>query len=149
MVTNNWPRITDLFLYCYEKDLTYRNIYIFFFIYLMILLDIFNILNIDNLKVEKVSLIYTCISGRDYMAGLVQAFVPSYVPSDCWSSIIQHLDLKLNLHQTADQPTTNADQFLWLGRVWSGKKLPALIEERIYPRSTPAVSALYPWCTHA
>ena len=24
------------------------------------------------------------------------------------------------------------------------KKLPALIEERIYPRSTPAVSALYP-----
>ena len=29
------------------------------------------------------------------------------------------------------------------------KKLPALIEERIYPRSTPAVSALYPWCTHA
>ena len=32
---------------------------------------------------------------------------------------------------------------------WSGKKLPALIEERIYPRSTPAVSALYPWCTHA
>ena len=41
------------------------------------------------------------------------------------------------------------DQFLWLGRVWLGKKLPALIEERIYPRSTPAVSALYPWCTHA
>ena len=52
-------------------------------------------------------------------------------------------------HQTADQPTINADQFLWLGRGWSGKKLPALIEERIYPRSTPAVSALYPWCTHA
>ena len=24
----------------------------------------------------------------------------------------------------------------------------ALIEERIYPRSTPAVPALYPWCTH-
>ena len=31
---------------------------------------------------------------------------------------------------------------LWLGRVWSGKKLPALIEERIYDRSTP----LYPRC---
>ena len=30
-----------------------------------------------------------------------------------------------------------------------GEKLPALIEERIYPRSAPAVSALYPWCTHA
>ena len=30
-----------------------------------------------------------------------------------------------------------------------GKKLPALIEEPIYPRSTPAVSVLYPWCTHA
>ena len=57
--------------------------------------------------------------------------------------------VKLHSHQTADQPPTNADQFLWLGRVWSGKKLPALIEERIYPRSTPAVSALYPWCTHA
>ena len=56
---------------------------------------------------------------------------------------------KLHSHQTADQPPLNADQFLWLGRVWSGKKLPALIEERIYPRSTPAVSALYPWCTHA
>ena len=57
--------------------------------------------------------------------------------------------LKLHSHQTADQPPTNADKFLWLGLVWSGKKLPALIEERIYPRSTPAVSALYPWCTHA
>ena len=57
--------------------------------------------------------------------------------------------LKLHSHQTADQPTTNADQFLWLSRVWSGKKLPALIEERIYPRSKPAVSALYAWCTHA
>ena len=57
--------------------------------------------------------------------------------------------VKLHSHQTADQPPTNADQFLWLGRVWSGKKLPALYEERIYPRSTPAVSALYPWCTNA
>ena len=48
------------------------------------------------------------------------------------------------------RPTpTNADQFLWLGRVWSGKKLSALIEERIYARSTPTVSPLYPWCTHA
>ena len=56
---------------------------------------------------------------------------------------------KLYSHQTADQPPTNADQFLWLGRVWSGKKLPALIEKRIYPRSTTVVSALYPWCTHA
>ena len=57
--------------------------------------------------------------------------------------------IKLHSHQTADQPTTNGDQFLWLGRVWSGKKLPALIEERIYPRSTPAVSLLHPWCTDA
>ena len=57
--------------------------------------------------------------------------------------------LKLHSHQTPDQPPLIPDQFLWLGRVWSGKKLPALIEERIYPRSTPAVSALYPWCTHA
>ena len=62
---------------------------------------------------------------------------------------INLLHLKLHSHQIADQPPTNADQFLWLGRVWSGKKLPPLIEERIYPRSTPAVSALYPWCTHA
>ena len=30
---------------------------------------------------------------------------------------------KLHSHQTADQPPTNADQFLWLGRVWSGKKI--------------------------
>ena len=57
--------------------------------------------------------------------------------------------VKLHSHQTADQPPINADEFLWLGRVWSGKKLPALVEERIYPRSTPAVSALYSWCTHA
>ena len=42
------------------------------------------------------------------------------------------------------RPTSN--QFLWLGRVWSGKKVPALIEE---PRSTPAVPALYPWYNHA
>ena len=58
-------------------------------------------------------------------------------------------DLKLHSHQTPDQPPLIPDQFLWLGRVWSGKKLPALIEERTYPRSTSAVSALYPWCTHA
>ena len=49
--------------------------------------------------------------------------------------------LKLHWYRTADQPT---DQILWLGRVWSGKKLPALIEERIYPRSTPAVSLMHP-----
>ena len=57
--------------------------------------------------------------------------------------------LKLHSHQTADQPPLIPDQFLWLGRIWSCKKLPALIEERIYPRSTPAVTALYPLCTHA
>ena len=57
--------------------------------------------------------------------------------------------LKLHSHQTPDQPTLIPDQFWWLGRVWSGKKLPALIEEGIYPRSTTAVSALYPWCTLA
>ena len=65
------------------------------------------------------------------------------------SSPVKANDFKLRSHQTANQPTTNADQFLWLGRVSSGKKLPDLIEERIYPRSTSAVSALYPWCTHA
>ena len=64
-------------------------------------------------------------------------------------SVVKSWGVKLHSHQTADQPPTNADQFLWFGRVWSGKNLPALIEERIYPRSTPAVSALYPWCTHA
>ena len=58
-------------------------------------------------------------------------------------------DIKLHSHQTPDQPPLIPDQFLWLGRVWSGKKWPALIEERIYPRWIPAVSALYPWCTHA
>ena len=42
--------------------------------------------------------------------------------------------IKLHSHQTPDQPPLIPDQFLWLGRVWSGKKLPALIEERIYPR---------------
>ena len=42
--------------------------------------------------------------------------------------------LKLHSHQTPDQPPLIPDQFLWLGRVWSGKKLLALIEERIYPR---------------
>ena len=41
------------------------------------------------------------------------------------------------------QPT-NPRPILWLGRVWSGKKLPALIEERIYPRSIPAVSLMHP-----
>ena len=63
----------------------------------------------------------------------------------------KRLLLKLHSHQTADQPTTNADQFLWLGRVWSGKKLPALIKDStcIYPLSTPAVPVLYPWCPHA
>ena len=63
--------------------------------------------------------------------------------------LISTPSLKLHSHQTADQPPTNPDQFLWLGRVWSEKKLPALIVERIYPRSTPAISALYPWCIHA
>ena len=31
--------------------------------------------------------------------------------------------VKLHSHQTPNQPPTNADQLLWLGRVWSGKKL--------------------------
>ena len=42
--------------------------------------------------------------------------------------------LKLHSRQTPDQSPLIPDQFLWLGRIWSGKKLPALIEERIYPR---------------
>ena len=54
------------------------------------------------------------------------------------------IHLKLHSHQTADQPTTNADKIVWLGRVWSGKKIPALIEERFYPRSTLAVSLMHP-----
>ena len=61
-----------------------------------------------------------------------------------WSVFWCERDLKLHSHQTADQPPTNADRFLSLGRVWSGKRLPALIEERIYPRSTPAVSLMHP-----
>ena len=69
-----------------------------------------------------------------------------FTPGLKW--IIQS-NVKLHSHQTPDQPPLIPDQFLWLGRVWSGKKLPALIEECIYPRSTPAVPALYPWCTHA
>ena len=51
-------------------------------------------------------------------------------------------NLKLHSYQTADQPPTNADQFLRLGRVRSDKKLPPLpplIEEHIYP-------PLYPRC---
>ena len=50
------------------------------------------------------------------------------------SSPVKASNLKLHSHQTPDQPPLIPDQFLWLGRVWSGKKLPALIEERIYPR---------------
>ena len=65
------------------------------------------------------------------------------------SDFFPYCILKLHSHQTADQPPTNADQFLWLGMVGSSKKLPALIEERIYPRSTPAVSAQYSRCTYA
>ena len=72
---------------------------------------------------------------------------PTNHPNREWSLYCQCI--KLHSHQTADQPTTNDNKFLWLCRVWSGKKLPALIEERIYPQSTPAVSAPYPWCTHA
>ena len=64
-------------------------------------------------------------------------------------SNLSFCSLKLHSHQTPDQPPLILDQFLKLGRVWSGKKLPALIEESNYPRSTPAVPALYPWCTHA
>ena len=37
--------------------------------------------------------------------------------------------------------------FYGFGRVWWGKTLPAMIEERIYPRSCQ--HPLYPWCTHA
>ena len=87
------------------------------------------------------------ISGWCY-SRFLYAKVAYFVWKDS-SSPVKASNFKLHSHQTADQPTTNADQFLWLGRVWLGKKLTALIEERIYPRSTFAVSALYPWCTHA
>ena len=40
---------------------------------------------------------------------------------------------------------TNANQFLWI----VGFDRVGLIVERIYPRSTPPVSALYPWCPYA
>ena len=73
----------------------------------------------------------------------------TYMYIDVFSFPSFQIKFKLHSHQTPDQPPLIPDQFLWLGRVWSGKKLPALIEERIYPRSTPAVSALYPWCTRA
>ena len=81
--------------------------------------------------------------------GFPRFVIVHHVSRVCNSLFVLWITLKLHSHQTADKPPLNADQFLWLGRVWSGKKLPALIEERIYPRSTPAVSALYPWCTHA
>ena len=55
---------------------------------------------------------------------------------------VKAISFKLHSHQTPDQPPLIPDQFLWLGRVWSGKKLPALIEERIDPQWTP----LYPRC---
>ena len=78
----------------------------------------------------------------------IQPTNPRPMPTDFYG-LVEYDRVKLHSHQTADQPPTNADQFLWLGRLWLGKKLPALIEERIFSRSTPAVSALYPWCTHA
>ena len=43
------------------------------------------------------------------------------------------------------RPTpSNADQFVWFGQVWSGKKLTALIVDRIYPWSTLTVSTMHP-----
>ena len=51
--------------------------------------------------------------------------------------------LKLHSHQTADQPTTNADQFLWLGRIWSGKKNHQLWLKSV---SIPDQHPLYPRC---
>ena len=65
-----------------------------------------------------------------------------------WSYIERNF-LKLYSHQTADQPRPMPTNFYGLGGYDRVKKLPALSEERIYPRSTSAVSALYPWCTHA
>ena len=58
------------------------------------------------------------------------------------------LTVKLHSHQTADQPTTNADQCFGLVGYNRVKNYPLWLK-RIYPRSTPAVYALYPWCTHA
>ena len=52
------------------------------------------------------------------------------------------IHLKLHSHQTADQPPTNADQFLWLGRVWSGKNYPLWLKSVSIPDQRP----LYPRC---
>ena len=54
----------------------------------------------------------------------------------CWSF------LKLHSHQTADQPPINADQFLWLDRVWSGKNDPLWLKSVSIPDQLP----LYPRC---
>ena len=59
--------------------------------------------------------------------------------------IINDSPIKLHSHQTADQPTTNADQFLWLGRVWSCKNYTLWLKRVSIPDQHP----LYPWCIHA
>ena len=102
----------------------------------------------NNIKIirEKVILLWICESIDISKSSLLPATASNFIPHKPWTTY----HLKLHSHQTTDQPATNADHFFFLlGWVWSGKKLPALIEERIYPRSTPAVSQLYPWCTHA
>ena len=60
---------------------------------------------------------------------------------------IQKSQLNIHLSYIHTRRPTNARPIFmaWSGMI--GRTLPALIEERIFPRSTPAVSALYPWCT--
>ena len=52
------------------------------------------------------------------------------------------LRFKLHSHQTPDQPPLIPDQFLWLGRVWSGKNYPLWLKSVSIPDKPP----LYPRC---
>ena len=52
------------------------------------------------------------------------------------------VSLKLHSHQTPDQPPLIPDQFLWLGRVWSGKTYPLWLKSVSIPDQPP----LYPRC---
>ena len=45
--------------------------------------------------------------------------------------------MQLELFMAMEQTYTRPIIVLWLGRVWSGKTLPALIEERIIPDQLP------------
>ena len=67
---------------------------------------------------------------------------------NAWVPRVTSYTLKLHSHQTIDQPPINPDQFLWLCRVWSGKITRSDWIAYLSPIN-PAVSVLFPWCTHA